>query len=274
MNRSNLTYCQAALNATQIDTFVGFTFTGKERDEETGYGYFGARYMDHELMTMWLSVDPMADKYPDLSPYNYCAWNPVVAIDPDGMDSVKIDLTSGVFSHIKSDGDHCIQYYRNNELVESSSINSSDCKIASFSHEFSDPDGNQKYITHYLVFSNPEIGESVFQMISELGSEKEWDFYLMQDNRGELSTSGITDKMIHNNNKYSSMEVVRWNHYHPKNSDESFYPSHSDQTHARKLGVPCFIHSQSKSMRFDNIIPQKGFISVTQFGKQWRTFAR
>ena len=28
-----------------------FTFTGKERDEETGYGYFGARYMDHELMT-------------------------------------------------------------------------------------------------------------------------------------------------------------------------------------------------------------------------------
>ena len=35
-----------------------FTFTGKERDEETGYGYFGARYMDHELMTMWLNVDP------------------------------------------------------------------------------------------------------------------------------------------------------------------------------------------------------------------------
>ena len=39
-----------------------FTFTGKERDEETGYGYFGARYMDHDLMTLWLSLDPMADK--------------------------------------------------------------------------------------------------------------------------------------------------------------------------------------------------------------------
>ena len=61
-------------------------FTGKEKDEETGYGYFGARYMDHELMTMWLSVDPMADKHPSLSPYNYCAWNPVKLIDPDGMD--------------------------------------------------------------------------------------------------------------------------------------------------------------------------------------------
>ena len=61
-------------------------FTGKERDEETGYGYFGARYMDHELMTMWLSVDPMADKYPAISPYAYCAWNPVKLVDPDGND--------------------------------------------------------------------------------------------------------------------------------------------------------------------------------------------
>ena len=40
--------------------------------------------MDHELMTMWLSVDPLADKYPSLSPYAYCAWNPVKLVDPDG----------------------------------------------------------------------------------------------------------------------------------------------------------------------------------------------
>ena len=63
-----------------------FRFTGKERDEETGYGYFGARYMDHELMTMWLSVDLMADKYPSISPYAYCAWNPVKLVDPDGRE--------------------------------------------------------------------------------------------------------------------------------------------------------------------------------------------
>ena len=61
-------------------------FTGKERDGETGYGYFGARYMDHELMAMWLSVDPMSDKYPSISPYTYCAWNPVKLVDPDGND--------------------------------------------------------------------------------------------------------------------------------------------------------------------------------------------
>ena len=50
------------------------------------YTYFGARYMDHELMTMWLSVDPMADKYPGISPYAYCAWNPVKLVDLDGRE--------------------------------------------------------------------------------------------------------------------------------------------------------------------------------------------
>ena len=64
--------------------FIVSTSTGKERDSETGFSYFGARYYDSDLMTGWLSVDPMSDKYPNLSPYNYCAWNPVKLVDPDG----------------------------------------------------------------------------------------------------------------------------------------------------------------------------------------------
>ena len=48
--------------------------TGKEKDEESGYHYFGARYYDSEALNVWLSVDPMADKYLSISPYAYCAW--------------------------------------------------------------------------------------------------------------------------------------------------------------------------------------------------------
>lgn len=73
--------------------FHPFVFTGKERDEETGYGYFGARYMDHELMTGWLSVDPMAGKYPNISPYAYCAWNPINSVDLNG-DSITLSSQS------------------------------------------------------------------------------------------------------------------------------------------------------------------------------------
>ena len=81
---TQLAHKQYLQNRIQTMRFSPFLFTGKERDEETGYGYFGARYMDHELMTMWLSVDPMADKYPSISPYAYCTWNPVKLVDPDG----------------------------------------------------------------------------------------------------------------------------------------------------------------------------------------------
>ena len=36
-------------------------------------------------------MDPMSDKYPSLSPYNYCAWNPMKLVDPNGMESMEND---------------------------------------------------------------------------------------------------------------------------------------------------------------------------------------
>ena len=60
-----------------------YTFASKERDEESGLSYFGARYYSSDL-SIWLSVDPMSDKYPSLSPYVYCANNPVKLVDPNG----------------------------------------------------------------------------------------------------------------------------------------------------------------------------------------------
>ena len=60
-----------------------YTFSAKERDAETGLSYFGARYYSSDL-SIWLSVDPMSDKYPSLSPYVYCADNSVKLVDPNG----------------------------------------------------------------------------------------------------------------------------------------------------------------------------------------------
>ncbi len=64
-----------------------YQFTGYKKDPETGYNYYGARYYSDRL-GIWLSVDPPADKYPGLSPYAYCANNPIMRIDPDGKQAV------------------------------------------------------------------------------------------------------------------------------------------------------------------------------------------
>ena len=75
-------------------------FTGKELDSETGYSYFGARYYDAELSGLFFSVDPMADKYLHLSPYNYCAWNPVKLVDPNG-DTIRIQDENGQYRYVE-----------------------------------------------------------------------------------------------------------------------------------------------------------------------------
>ena len=57
-------------------------------------------------MTGWLSVDPLADKYPSLSPYAYCAWNPVRLVDPDGEEIWLPEIKeNGDISYVAEKGD-------------------------------------------------------------------------------------------------------------------------------------------------------------------------
>ncbi len=62
-----------------------YKFTGKEQDPETDLTYFGARYYDAAL-GIWLGVDPLAEKYPAISPFTYVFNNPIKYIDPTGME--------------------------------------------------------------------------------------------------------------------------------------------------------------------------------------------
>jgi RHS repeat-associated protein len=69
------------------------------------YTYFGSPYYDCDL-SIWLSVDPMAQERSWLSPYNYCQWNPVMRIDPSGMvDGWYVDETGSVIGWDGKEGD-------------------------------------------------------------------------------------------------------------------------------------------------------------------------
>lgn len=65
----------------------GYIRNGKESQEFAGLPYldYGARFY-HPLSARWTTPDPLAEKYCSISPYAFCAGNPVNFIDPDGMD--------------------------------------------------------------------------------------------------------------------------------------------------------------------------------------------
>ena len=64
-----------------------YKYNGKELDRMHGldlYDY-GARHLDAAI-GRWGVMDPLAEKHPEISPYVYCASNPLKYIDPDGKD--------------------------------------------------------------------------------------------------------------------------------------------------------------------------------------------
>ena len=73
---------QAGRTAAEV-SLKRYRFSGKERDEETGLGYHGARYYASWL-GRWTAVDPARHEHPEHSPYLFVAANPLKYVDPDG----------------------------------------------------------------------------------------------------------------------------------------------------------------------------------------------
>ncbi len=70
-------------NRSYNSTAMKYDFTDKERDNETSYDYFGARYYDSRI-GRWGGVDPQGDKTPGWSSYRAFLDNPVNILDNDG----------------------------------------------------------------------------------------------------------------------------------------------------------------------------------------------
>ena len=65
-----------------------YRYVGKERDHETGLYYYGARYYAAWL-ARFVSVDPLAEQFSHLTPFQYASNDPIGAIDIDGLESTK-----------------------------------------------------------------------------------------------------------------------------------------------------------------------------------------
>jgi len=157
-------------------------YTAKELDNETSYTYFGARYYDSEL-SGWLSVDPMSDKYPSLSPYCYSADNPVVLVDPNGTSINPIyDIKTGEFLGTDDKG---LQ-------GEAILMNKTDFK-QSMSHDDAMAKGktlDNMSFDEALKFANNGNFKDFIDHYNNLPSRPDWDGYLTLKEANEWYRNG------------------------------------------------------------------------------------
>jgi RHS repeat-associated protein len=70
-------------NANTFSFSSPYRFNSKEKDEETGLHYYGARYYQSKL-SVWMSVDPLAHRGQQYSPFVFSFDSPINFTDPNG----------------------------------------------------------------------------------------------------------------------------------------------------------------------------------------------
>jgi RHS repeat-associated protein len=80
-----------------------YTFSGKEKQtiKDLGWLDFTARMLSNSEIPMFTTQDPLSEKYYSVSPYVYCAGNPIKFVDPNGMDVWEINNQGEIINRIK-----------------------------------------------------------------------------------------------------------------------------------------------------------------------------
>ena len=92
-----------------------YRFAGKEEyvfgNGDSSLLDFGARYYD-PWSCQWTAVDPLAEKYSGMSPYNYCIGDPISLVDSDGKDIVLSgDLKDQALSQLQARMNNMIELH-------------------------------------------------------------------------------------------------------------------------------------------------------------------
>ncbi|GHT33370.1 hypothetical protein FACS189434_07300 [Bacteroidia bacterium] len=123
-----------------------YLFNGKELDEETGLYYYGARYLDPRT-SVWISGDPLQEKYPGVSTYAYCLNNPVKLIDPNGKDPTE-EEAAAISAHVYGGdtSDEILKGGWHKSKDQRASFNNSETGFKSALYERELKDGTMEYV--------------------------------------------------------------------------------------------------------------------------------
>ncbi|MBO4488832.1 MAG: hypothetical protein J5741_04135, partial [Bacteroidales bacterium] len=145
---------------------------------------FGSRYYSSDL-SIWLSVDPMAAKYASLSPYNYCANNPVKLVDPEG-EAWETPEDEIMANELKEKAMNKIDRINHqiDQLYQKKDHTNNDRKA-----------NNTQKIIDYLETQKSFLDEGI-KTIDDMGSRKEYTFHFNETNNRH---SNVTQRGGDNN---------------------------------------------------------------------------
>ncbi|MDH5398073.1 MAG: RHS repeat-associated core domain-containing protein [Cyclobacteriaceae bacterium] len=240
-----------------------YLYNGKELDEETGLYYYGARYYDAQT-SVWVSVDPMAEKYPGLSGYNYVANNPLKYVDPDGLNIYEIQENgtirrektmdaSHTFIYIDKDGErHTVGTYDKNDkgLVNLTNIDNRDGSGAQITVKARSRANGETYIS----------GEALAALIGASASSGE-EIYVNRASNADGSSPG--DSETHKNGNNLDIKFAGYNgsrrglNYEWDQSD--FYKIDQDASASMNAALNKFGWKGIRASNFVRTIEQDGY---------------
>ncbi|MBR5397225.1 MAG: hypothetical protein IK145_05170 [Bacteroidales bacterium] len=125
---------------------------------------FSARMYD-PFSARWTTQDPMAAKYVSMSPYSYCAGNPVNIVDPAGLDWYLFNEDGDYMYRIEADGEHRIVLANNHKDKQGNTVLTYDF------FDFADPIHDPEDIDNGIINTIIRVSsEEVFSMLSSQGA--------------------------------------------------------------------------------------------------------
>ncbi|MFI3298116.1 MAG: RHS repeat-associated core domain-containing protein, partial [bacterium] len=230
------------------DYSARYTFSGKERDAETGFLYFGFRYYLSEY-SIWGGVDPLSDKYPSTSSYAYCNNNPVMLVDPDGRAHYVFNQNGEMLrnGNLPFSFDVFVVVDKNNNIIDSKSFNSTITDDGFKKHSIID---NYKFI-----INDNDKAQELFEFFAN-NMNVEWLLVKNNDNNASLITSRGEDyvNVITGDVTSSSISMT---HNHPT---ETPYPSGMGQEKGRDIEAAKFYEDKNPQMKSFLYVKGIGFL--------------
>jgi len=112
---------------------------------------FGARYYMSDL-SVWLSVDPLSDMYPSTSSYMYVRGNPIMLVDPNGMND-------DYYEHTNEDGSSTVIYVEGHASTVTRDGQTYQNIGSTYSRDNGDGTNSHYVQNEYLGTSEGSIGE-------------------------------------------------------------------------------------------------------------------